>query len=168
MAINYEPVGWDTTKYFNPTNMNHMDGGIKAACDKADANEAAISEVNSKLGNTDISAIGDGTVTGGLNALNSNLVNCFIVSPEYSDTVPSGTTNYYEPVLTASIPDGYKLFGITGLRASIASIYFYSTGRRITYNQIQIGFRNADTSDLSGAVYLYRFIFIKENMISIH
>lgn len=49
MAINYEPVGWDTTKYFNPTNMNHMDGGIKSACDKADANEVAIADVNSKL-----------------------------------------------------------------------------------------------------------------------
>ena len=73
MAINYEPVGWDTTKYFNPTNMNHMDDGIKAACDKSDANEAAIADVNNKLGNTDISAIGDGTVTGGLDALNSNL-----------------------------------------------------------------------------------------------
>lgn len=49
MAINYEKVGWDTTKYFNPTNMNHMDDGIKAACDKADANEAAIADVNSNL-----------------------------------------------------------------------------------------------------------------------
>ena len=47
--INYQQVGWDTTKYFNPTNMNHMDDGIKAACDKADANEAAISEVNNNL-----------------------------------------------------------------------------------------------------------------------
>lgn len=51
MAINYEEVRWDTTKYFNPSNMNHMDGGIKAACDKADANEAAISYVNSNLNN---------------------------------------------------------------------------------------------------------------------
>lgn len=49
MAINYAPVGWDTTKYINPTNMNHMDEGIKAACDKADANEAAIADVNSNL-----------------------------------------------------------------------------------------------------------------------
>ena len=100
--------------------------------------------------------------------LNSNLENCFIISSEYADTVPSGTTNYYEPVLTASIPDGYKLFGITGLRASLASIYFYSSGRRLTYNQIQIGLRSVNTSDLSGVVYLYRFIFIKENIISIH
>ena len=74
MAINYQKVGWDTTEYFNPTNMNHMDDGIKAACDKADANEESIADVNNKLGNTDISAIGDGTVTGGLDALNSNLI----------------------------------------------------------------------------------------------
>ena len=73
--INYQQVGWDTTKYFNPTNMNQMDNGIKAACDKSDANGTAIADVNSKLGNTDISAIGDGTVTGGLDALNSNLCN---------------------------------------------------------------------------------------------
>ena len=130
--------------------------------------ENAINSIDSKIGSTDISSIGDGTVTGGLDALNSNLGNCFIISPEYSDTVPSGTTNYYEPILTASIPDGYKLFGITGLRASSASIYFYSSGRRLTYNQIQIGLKSVDTSDLSGVVYLYRFIFIKENMISIH
>ena len=61
----------DISKYGDGT----VTGAIKAACDKADANEAAISEVNSKLGNTDISAIGDGTMTGGLNALNSNLYN---------------------------------------------------------------------------------------------
>lgn len=33
----------------------------------------AINEVDNLLGNTDISAIGDGTLTGGLDALNSNL-----------------------------------------------------------------------------------------------
>lgn len=37
MAINYEPIGWNTTKYVNPSNMNHMDDGIKAACDGVDA-----------------------------------------------------------------------------------------------------------------------------------
>lgn len=37
MAINYSKVGWDTTKYVNPTSMNQMDNGIKAACDGVDA-----------------------------------------------------------------------------------------------------------------------------------
>lgn len=36
MAINYNPVGWDSTKFFNPTNMNQMDNGIKSACDGVD------------------------------------------------------------------------------------------------------------------------------------
>ena len=33
----------------------------------------SVTQVNNKIGNTDISAIGDGTVTGGLDVLNSNL-----------------------------------------------------------------------------------------------
>lgn len=36
MAIEYDKIMWDTTKYVNPTNMNHMDDGIKAACDAVD------------------------------------------------------------------------------------------------------------------------------------
>lgn len=42
MAINYNRVNWDTTKYVNPTNMNNMDAGIKAACDFADENAGTI------------------------------------------------------------------------------------------------------------------------------
>ena len=65
-------------KMLGTTDISHYSdgtatGAIKAAGDKADANEAAIADVNNKLGNTDISAIGDGTLTGGLDALNSNL-----------------------------------------------------------------------------------------------
>lgn len=37
MAINYTKIGWDTSKYVNPTNMNQMDNGIKAACDAIDS-----------------------------------------------------------------------------------------------------------------------------------
>lgn len=51
MAIEYERVNWDTTKFVNPTNMNTMDAGIKAACDGVDQNSTAISEVNSNLTN---------------------------------------------------------------------------------------------------------------------
>lgn len=62
MAINYTKVGWDTSKYVNPTNMNKMDNGIKAACDGVDALDTA-------MGSTNISTIGDGTVTGAISAL---------------------------------------------------------------------------------------------------
>lgn len=49
MAIEYEKIGWDTSKYINPTDMNHMDDGIKAACDGVDKNTQAIEAVNSNL-----------------------------------------------------------------------------------------------------------------------
>lgn len=46
MAINYTLVGWDTSKYVNPTNMNHMDEGIKAACDGVDELQEKIDKIN--------------------------------------------------------------------------------------------------------------------------
>ncbi len=49
MAINYTKVGWDTSKYINPTNMNQMDDGIKAACDGVDAHDTAITNLNTAL-----------------------------------------------------------------------------------------------------------------------
>lgn len=49
MPINYEPVGWDTTKFVNPTNMNQMDNGIKAACDGVDALTEEVADVNESL-----------------------------------------------------------------------------------------------------------------------
>ena len=54
---------------------------------RVDGNEA-IKLLNNKLGNTNISAIGDGTVTGGLDALNSNLSNK-IIYQEYDVTTAS-------------------------------------------------------------------------------
>ena len=59
MAIDYEKVGWDTSKYINPTNMNHMDDGINAACNGVD-------KLKESIGAGDISEIGDGTITGAI------------------------------------------------------------------------------------------------------
>lgn len=49
MAINYSKVGWDTTKYVNPTNMNKMDDGIKAACDGVDGITANYLKANNDV-----------------------------------------------------------------------------------------------------------------------
>lgn len=66
MAINYEKVGWDNSKFVGPTNMNQMDDGIKSACDGVDA-------LNKSMGNDDISGVGDGSVKGAIKELNNNL-----------------------------------------------------------------------------------------------
>ena len=49
MAINYSKVGWNSGSYLGPTNFNHMDEGIKAACDQADENAADIISINESL-----------------------------------------------------------------------------------------------------------------------
>lgn len=49
MAIEYEKIGWDTSKYINPTDMNHMDDGIKAACDGVDKNTQSIEALNNNF-----------------------------------------------------------------------------------------------------------------------
>ena len=49
MAINYSKVGWNSGSYLGPTNFNHMDDGIKAACDQADENAADIISINESL-----------------------------------------------------------------------------------------------------------------------
>ena len=56
-----------------------------------------INEVNSKLGNTDISAIGDGTLTGGLDALNSNFNNFGSWTPTIEHgTITDSACQYYK------------------------------------------------------------------------
>lgn len=71
MAINYKPVGWDTTKYVNPTNMNQMDNGIKAACDGVDTLTIGLSTETSNRE----SAVDD--LLSQINTANSNLETAF-------------------------------------------------------------------------------------------
>ena len=63
MAINYSKIGWDTTKYVNPTNMNQMDNGIKAACDGVDAISGDVYlERNTAWGSTVAHSVDDAPV----------------------------------------------------------------------------------------------------------
>lgn len=92
MAINYNKVGWDTTKYFNPSNMNHMDDGIKAACDKADTNESAISSVSDRVTNNEKA----------IEQANSNLVKTATIT---------GTTNTGGGIFTGLSANEYIILG---------------------------------------------------------
>jgi len=51
MAIDYKKIGWDTTKFVNPSNMNQMDNGIKEACDGVDALNVEMDAVDANLSN---------------------------------------------------------------------------------------------------------------------
>lgn len=127
MAINYEKVGWDTTKYFNPTNMNHMDDGIKAACDKADANEAAISEVNSNL--SDVVTI----ITATLNSL----------------TVAANGYGNMTQDISSFIPNGYKCIG--ACFAYSGSSWFIPVAVYLSGTSVQVYVRSTYAGQDQGA-----------------
>ena len=66
--------------------------------------QKGIEPIKKLLGNTDISAIGDGTVTGGLDALNSNLI-ILEASTEVDMTANRELDDYTKAI---TIPSGYK------------------------------------------------------------
>lgn len=57
-------------------NVTTLSGQVANIQNQANTNTASINGINQRLGNTDISGVGDGTVTGAINALNAS------VSPE--------------------------------------------------------------------------------------
>ena len=81
--------------------------------------ENAINSIDSKIGSTDISSIGDGTVTGGLDALNSNLNNL-------DGRFVGGTVNENQTIQITGVSDywskNYVLF--TGRSGSMGSMYY--------------------------------------------
>lgn len=60
-------------------------------------------EVNSKLGSTDISGIGDGTVTGAISAVNGNLLSCIKNLKETSTVINSSDSTNLSVVLTGNL-----------------------------------------------------------------
>lgn len=116
MAIEYEKIGWDTSKYINPTDMNHMDDGIKAACDGVDKNTQSIEALNSNL-----------AVIGGVSVFAVPLSVAAEAGKEteyvLTDNIPNGT--YIVSVLThvdnAPIPEGSRLFATVANKAYIGA-----------------------------------------------
>lgn len=130
MAINYEPFKWDPTKKFNPSNMNHMDNGIKAACDKADANEKVIDELNSNLK----AKIGLFTpanenymVDPSSYVINQLLINIISLRIAYTGTFPKET--YYQVCSCSIFPEKDTILSVAiEGRNVICSAMIYTTG----------------------------------------
>jgi len=69
-----------------------------------------LDDIAEKTGNTDISAIGDGTTTGAIGSLNTQLSNLGDRTEDISVPVHSITTNgLYQVSLTPTVPVGYML-----------------------------------------------------------
>lgn len=88
----------------------HLQLEIDDLDERVTANEGGISGLNTKMGDTDISDIGDGTVTGGLSQLNSDLSDIIItVEKAYpSQTFAPNAAKAFD-LSDLQIPSGYKL-----------------------------------------------------------
>ena len=78
----------DTTTPVNAENLNHIEKGV------ADAH-VAISDINTDLGNTDISTIGNGTVTGAISQINSELSDISPATGSCTFNNGIGATNFF-------------------------------------------------------------------------
>ena len=65
------------------------------------------------IGTTDISTIGDGTITGGLSDVNGKLQ---VISISPNITAPANAYTYCD----VQIPDGYRVYGVNTLNNSLA------------------------------------------------
>ena len=80
---------------YNDTNTSLGAENVQSAIESVDTK---VEDINSALGTTDISSIGDGTVTGGLSTLNSNLkrTNNVLALNSNHGEILSVNCNYYE------------------------------------------------------------------------
>ena len=111
----------------------------------------AINEVDNLLGNTDISAIGDGTVTGGIDALNSNLndVVTIIGATLNSLTVAANGYGNMSQDISSFIPNGYKCIG--ACFASSGSAWFIPVAVYLIGTSVQVYVKNTYTGQDQGA-----------------
>jgi len=112
MAINYTEVGWDTSKYVNPTNMNKMDDGIKAACDGVDALNASQITISNGyvVGSSNVSVTIPTltpTTISSITVPSSGLwlVQAHIYLPETSDTKGVGLRRFWLYINDNSVPN---------------------------------------------------------------
>jgi hypothetical protein len=83
----------------------------------------------SLIGTTDISTIGDGTITGGLSDVNGKLQ---VISISPNITAPANAYTYCD----VQIPDGYRVYGVNTLNNSLAiqaTPSEFSNVKRVTF-----------------------------------
>ena len=95
-----------------------LSGQVANVQNQANTTTASVNGINNKLGNADISGIGDGTITGAISTQNSNLSNLLKVVPiTQSLSIESNVENGGNYNHT-SIPNGYTCIGCVGVELS--------------------------------------------------
>lgn len=104
MSINYTEVGWNSGSYLGPTNFNHMDDGIKEACDGVD-NITDVLTPSSEGVTISGTVTADG-FTGNLSGTATTATNS--TNTYNAVTNPSSSTTYQIPFVTSSTSSGQR------------------------------------------------------------
>ena len=106
-----------------------------------------------KLGTTDISSIGNGTVTGALSTLNNNLNNLFWIEDVICMGNGSNGAHYYNtPTKTGYTPIG--IVGYSAIGGYEGSRGVYQLSLNLTNNILTVGWESAVAADRGLHVYM--------------
>lgn len=146
----YTKTTWvnDSQPAISAENLNNIENGISA--------------LDTAVGSTDISGVGDGTVTGAISTLNSSLtkLKTFRVV-EYTVLSQGGTSaTYYEKTINVSL-SGYTMLSIAGYKTSQVGVYPYSIVPNHANNTAFIGISKVDSTSLSQAIFYIYVLYYK-------
>lgn len=107
-----------------------------------------VNEINEEIGNTDISDIGDGTVTGALDALNSNFGGIIGTSYISSKTFKANANSIGEAVFNIPEVEGYTPILIWTI---VSSGTVPNTARMVPFTAVKL--LNKDTKSITMDIY---------------
>ena len=131
-----------------------LSGQVANVQNQANTTTASVNGINQRLGNTDISGVGDGTVTGAINALNSGGSGTGVIKTiSKSYTIPANQTQVNVGSLNtdfAEAKNGTILGFITDARNSPTNVYVDNNG----YVLVMESTGNAQTVAVTGTLTL--------------
>ena len=111
-----------------------------------------VTTVEGLLGDTSITSIGDGTITGAISALNSNLNSYNIYTTKEitltTQTIASQNAGTWDYDISSQIPNGYnKIFLMTGCACAYQCYFYTCYPYSNTYIRVQV--KNATNTEVT-------------------
>ena len=139
--------------------MEKIDAGVANAQNQANTAAAGVNGINNRLGNTNISGIDDGTITGAISAQNSNLKSIITYKDINASEISvdgNSTANAFIPTADIAL-DGYTDIGVIRFNAgsglAVTGLQRYGDG-------LYIGIVNRGTEQITGTPSV-RMLYVK-------
>ena len=139
--------------------MEKIDAGVANAQNQANTTAASVNGINNKLGNANISGIGDGTITGAISAQNSNLKSLIAYKDINASEITvegNSTANAFIPAADIAM-NGYINIGVIRFDAGVGLAV---TGLKQYGDGLYIGVVNRGTSSITTTPSV-RMLYVK-------